>query len=111
MRNIIIRKEPGEYRDSRDNSRDPEFQMLKRIDQGKVTDSEINKVVKSGGEVLKFMEKRANKLQKDKEQLDRKYGKGAFTGIDNDNQPFKDIDLGGVADTSYDPTVKVDPNL
>lgn len=84
--------------------------MLRRIDQGKVTDSEINKVVKSGGDVLKFMEKRADKLRQEKQHLDRKYGKGAFDGVDDKGQPFKDIDLNSVKNTDYDPSIKINPD-
>ena len=84
-----------------ETSKDPEALLMKKVADGTVTDAEINLMVKRGGESLRFMERRANSLKGNKEQLDRKYGKGAFDGVDNAGNPYKDIPLNSVKDTQY----------
>jgi len=83
----------GSIRNSRDNSSDPEFLLMKKVDAGTIMDSEIAAIERGGGEALKFMEQKADKLEKEVQHLNNVYGKGSFDGVDNDGNPTKDISI------------------
>ena len=102
---IISRgRSEGTYTKSRDNSKDPEFLLMKRIDQGNITDAEINQVVKDGGEALKFMEAKADRQRDKMKHVKNVYGDKAFDGVDNDGNLYKDNKAmdGMISNPKYD---------
>ena len=98
---ILKKSGIGSFKNSGDTSKDPELEILKKIDQGSITDHEINKVVKEGGAPLRFMEQRANRERTKLAQWDRKFGKGVFQGVTNSGMPFSDKQAGSVKNTEF----------
>lgn len=72
---------------------DREEYLHRAIETGKITDRDINDIMDHGDQKIRNkLERRANELYRKQKDLDRSYGKGVFTGIDNEGRPYKDLD-------------------
>lgn len=71
-----------------------EKNLLDKIEQGSITDSEIEMCIDSGDRQIKqAMEKKINEGYRKKKYLDSEFGAGAFDGIDNQGNYYKDTTL------------------
>jgi hypothetical protein len=78
-------------------SLDPEKVLSDKIEQGKVLDSDIQQILKSGdSKLLKKLYDKENKQRKKKLQLEDKLGitdHNVFQGVDDQGFLYKDIPL------------------
>lgn len=72
-----------------------EEQLHKRIQDGTVTDRDLQEIEERGDRSLKkALNEKERHLRKEKEHLDRLYGEGAWDGKDEEGRLFKNIPLG-----------------
>lgn len=71
---------------------DREEYLHRAIETGKITDRDINDIIDHGDKRLKMkLERRAQELEKVQRDLDNKYTKGMFTGVDSQGRLYKDL--------------------
>lgn len=70
-----------------------EEELHQKIDRGSLTDRDILDIEDGGDRRLRrHLEERTSYLEKERDHLDRVYGKGAFDGRDNQGRLYKDLD-------------------
>ena len=77
--------------DQRELSREEQLHQL--IDNGRITDRDIADIENHGDRRLRrHLEERTSYLEKERDHIDRVYGKGMFDGRDSNGKLYKNLD-------------------